>query len=308
MKMVVGDFYEKISAQFPGRVRQEENLAPYTTWKIGGNAEYFFQPINTQECAVAVSLAQEYDIPVVVLGGGSNVLVSDWGVAGLIIHTKQMQQIHWQEQSVEVGVGYSLPKLAQLAAQQGLAGLEFAAGIPGTLGGAVLMNAGAHGGEMADVVTAVKVVTAKGEIKELPSEQLKFAYRSSALQNSGLLLTEVKMSLKPDKAEAIKEQMVKNLAGRKEKQPWQYPNAGSVFKNPKGDAAGRLIEAAGAKGLTKGRAQISTKHANFIVNLGGATAEDVLNLIEEVQALILQKFGILLELEIVKLGFDNNGR
>ena len=160
-------------------------------------------------------MAQEYDIPVVVLGGGSNVLVSDWGVAGLIIHTKQMQQIHWQEQSVEVGAGYSLPKLAQLAAQQGLAGLEFAAGIPGTLGGAVLMNAGAHGGEMADVVTAVKVVTAKGEIKELPSEQLKFAYRSSALQNSGLLLTEVKMSLKPDKAEAIKEQMVKNLAGRK---------------------------------------------------------------------------------------------
>lgn len=306
--MVVEDFYKKISEHFPQRIRREVALASYTTWRIGGAAEFFFRPENSEECAVAISLAREYDIPVAILGGGSNVLISDQGIAGLVIHMSQMKTVSWLEQGVVVGAGYSLPKLAQMAAQKELAGLEFAAGIPGTLGGAVLMNAGAHGSEMAEVVAAVSVVTPEGEIRDLPGSQLDFAYRSSALKGSGQLITEIKLILKPGNQAASKELMAKILAARKEKQPYQYPNAGSVFKNPPQDAAGRLIEEAGGKGLTVGGAQVSTKHANFIVNLGGATADDVFKLIKEVQALVFQKFGFLLETEIVMLGFDNNGR
>lgn len=306
--MLVEEFFAKVTNLYPNRIRRNEKLARYTTWRIGGPAELLFQPQNSQECAVAISFAKEYDIPVTFLGSGSNVLVSDQGIAGLIILTNLMKEAHWQEDRIRVGAGYSLPKLAQEAAQKGLTGLEFAAGIPGTVGGAVLMNAGANGGEMAELVEAVQVVSSQGIIEDLSCEQLGFSYRHSLLQNSGLLVTEVALKLKPGDQGAIKEKMAANLAVRKLKQPLEYPNAGSVFKNPPHDAAGRLIEEVGAKGLTIGGAQISNKHANFIVNIGGATAKDVIELIKEVQALVLERFGFLLETEVVMLGFDNNGR
>lgn len=307
--MELKSMYEKLAGLYPGRIRLEEPLARYTTWRIGGPAEIFFQPQDAQECAAVLSLSQHYAVPVTFLGGGSNVLVADQGIRGLVIQTRTLKDICWlDDHRLRAGAGCSLPLLAREAGERGLSGLEFAAGIPGTLGGAVLMNAGAHGGNMAGVLESVRVVTPGGEIRDLEPEQLEFGYRTSSLKGSGNLIVEATLRLEPGDKEAIRRKMDEVLAFRRERQPLELPNAGSVFKNPPGDAAGRLIEAAGAKGRTVGRAQVSEKHANFIVNLGGATAADVLSLIKEVQELVRINFGLILETEVVLLGFDNNGR
>ncbi len=301
-------FYEKLAALFPDRLQFETLLAPYTTWRIGGPARALFQPQDTGECMTVLSLAAEYSIAVTYLGGGSNVLISDEGLPGLVLLTHGLQKIHWQGNRVRVGAGYRLPKLSWEAGQKGFSGLEFAVGIPGTLGGAVLMNAGAYDGCLSEVIESVEVVTPDGEKRLLGKDELTFGYRISSIKGSGLLITEVTLLLQPGDVDAITRRMREFYESRKQKQPLRYPNAGSVFKNPLNDSAGRLIEAAGAKGLTVGGAQVSTKHANFIVNLGGATAQDVLTIIKEVQALVFEKFSLLLDTEIVLLGFDNNGR
>jgi len=306
--MELGSFDEKISGLYPGRIIRQEPLARYTTWKIGGPAQIFFQPEDSQECAAVLALSQHHHVPVTVLGGGSNILVADQGVRGLVLQLRRLKEISWRGAEVRAGAGYSLPLLAKEAGARGLSGLEFAAGIPGTLGGAVLMNAGAHGGCLAELIQSVRVINQAGEILDLEPEQLEFGYRCSSLKDAGVLISEACLLLKPGDQAAIAEQMDRVLEFRRERQPLQLPNAGSVFKNPPGEAAGRLIEAAGAKGKRVGGAQISEKHANFIVNLGGATALDVITLIREVQELVRQKFGYLLETEVVLLGFDNNGR
>lgn len=306
--MELRSFFEKISGLYPDRINVDEPLARYTTWKIGGPAQLFFQPQDSLECAATLGLATHYKIPISFLGGGSNILVADSGVQGVVIQLRKLNEIKWQENKVRAGAGCSMPKLAREAMERQLTGLEFAIGIPGTLGGAVLMNAGAHGGNLANLIESVRMVTLNGEIKDLDSDQLEFGYRTSSLKNTGDLITEATLVLQPGDKEKIDTQMKAILDLRQSKQPLQYPNAGSVFKNPPGDAAGRLIEAVGAKGRRVGGAQISNQHANFIVNLGEATAVDVITLIKEVQELVFQNFGLLLETEVVLLGFDNYGR
>lgn len=306
--MELQSFYEKMGDLFPGRIKLNESLASYTSWKIGGPAQVFFQPQDSLECAAALSTATHFAIPVTYLGGGSNVLVADGGVKGLVIQLRKLQETHWDGNRVRVGAGYSLPKLAKDAEERLLTGLEFTAGIPGTVGGAVLMNAGAHGVNIVNALESVRIITPDGEIRDILADQLEFGYRTSNLKNSGNIITEATLVLQPGDQEAIAKQMASVLEFRKTKQPMKYPNAGSVFKNPAGDAAGRLIEFVGAKGRRIGDAQVSEKHANFIVNLGEATAADVIMLIKEVQELVLQEFGFLLETEVVLLGFDDNGR
>lgn len=301
-------FYRNIAGLYPERVRLAEPLARHTTWKIGGPAELFFQPRDSRECVTALNLARQYGIPVNFLGGGSNVLAADQGVRGLVIQTRALREIRWQETRVRAGAGTSLPKLAREAGSRALSGLEFALGIPGTLGGAVRMNAGAHGSQIAELIESVQVVTPQGEVLDLLRERLEFGYRSSSLMDSGNLIIEASLVLPPGNREEIARKAETVLEFRKARQPNEYPNGGSVFKNPPGDSAGRLIEAVGAKGLRAGGAQISEKHANFIVNLGGATAADVLFLIKEVRELVFNKFGYILETEVVMMGFDNNGR
>lgn len=280
-----------------GRLEHDFPLRKLNTWRIGGLAEIVFWPQNEEELIKIWLQGREKDIPMRFFGRGSNILFPDEGLPGITIITTQLNETHWDEEEVKVGAGRPLAALAQEAAARGLTGLEFGAGIPGTVGGAIVMNAGAHGGSIADILEQVKIMTFSGEVKVLHKEDLDFGYRECSLRDQALILEGV-FRLRKGETESIKGKMSEYLAKRKASQPLEYPNAGSVFRNPTGDSAGRLIERAGWKGKKYGDAQVSEKHANFIINLGNATAFQVQSLIEDIQRDVQEKYGVVLRPEV----------
>ena len=305
--MGFGEFYKLLNEKRYGPLFFQEPLQKYTTWKVGGPADLVYQPEDLAECAEVLQLARQYQVPVTILGVGSNVLIADQGLRGLVILTQGFQKITWQQHQVTVGSGVLLSHLSRLAAEKGLTGLEFAAGIPGSLGGAVVTNAGAYGCSLDQVIVSVQSLNMEGKTKEYRKEELALKYRDSIFKREKELIVEIRLALQIGNISEIKQRMRQYLHLRREKQPLELPNAGSVFKNT-GQGAGRLIEGVGAKGWRVGDAQISEKHANFIVNLGEAKASEIKTLIREVQKAVKQKYGVELETEVVFLGFEDNRR
>lgn len=291
----------------PGlKVKVSEPLAPYTSIKIGGPVDYFLEVEDRVSLSRTLELLHRHAVPFCLLGKGSNVLVSDRGVRGAVLRLgREFNQAIWTEKTgavvVLVGAAYSVSRLVREAARRGYSGLEFAEGIPGSVGGALVMNAGAYGSEIERIVDRVEGVTARGETVGLQRGQMLFTYRSSNLP-PGTIVTRVHLRLAKDQAEAVSSRVRELVARRKKSQPSGYPNSGSMFRNPPGDFAGRLIEAAGLKGKRIGRAEISERHGNFILNLGGAKAEEVRGLMEMARAEVRERFGVELEPEVRLLG------
>lgn len=300
--------FKELSALLPGQVKANEPMALHTTWRIGGPADIFVEPAGLRELAQVVTWVRRREFPVYFIGNGSNLLVRDGGIRGVVV--KIGRGLSWhsvKETTIVAGAGMGLGTLARLAQANGIGGLEFSLGIPGTVGGAVVMNAGANGSCMAELVQEVLVMNEDGELERWPVANLEFGYRTSSLLGSSLVVVEVTCrGVKRDPAR-ISEEMKRYLERRRATQPLSYPSAGSVFKNPPQGAAGWLIEKAGCKGLREGDAQVSLLHANFIVNLGKATARDVENLIRQVQQRVYLQFGILLALEVQILGEEEAG-
>ncbi len=281
--------------RFSGEIRLREPLAPCTTWRIGGPADLLAQPADRSDLLRAVAWAEREGVPWRILGNGSNLLVRDEGVRGLVIRLRRViDTVTFQGSRVAAGAGASFPALANQAAERGLAGLEFAAGIPGTVGGAVLMNAGWHAFETGNLVVEVEVLEAGGAVSRCPRERCAFGYRRSALRGSRVVILEAVLALTPDDPAAIRGRMDAFAASRKASQPTEQPSCGSVFLKPEGDFAGRLIEQAGLKGFRIGDVEVSRKHANFFVNVGRATAADVLALVEHVEREVAARFGVAL--------------
>lgn len=281
----------------------EEPMAKHTSFRIGGPADVLAQPADEAELAALLKRAAEHAVPVTLIGNGSNLLVRDKGIRGLVIKLSNLfSSITVDGNVMTFGSGISLAMASKKAASLSLSGMEFAVGIPGTIGGAVYMNAGAYDGEMAKVVTCVRVMDIQGKISELQASELDFAYRHTALQNSGWIVISVTVALQPGEAESIAAKMADFSQRRISKQPLELPSAGSMFKRPVGYFAGTLIEQTGLKGYTVGGAQVSQKHAGFVVNVGGATAQDVLQLISDVQSKVFAAHGVRLEPEVLVLG------
>lgn len=278
-------------------MEQNFPLKALNTWRVGGLAETVFWPESVEELQEVMFRAQMEKVPIRLIGRGSNLLFPDEGLPGITLVSTSLDKVAWDKEYVRAGAGYPLARLAQEAGNRALTGLEFARGIPGTVGGAIVMNAGAHGGEIQATLEEVRVLTADGELQSLSRDEIQFGYRECSLRGKAWVLEGV-FRLKPGDRESIQGVMQENLAKRKMAQPLELPNAGSVFRNPLGDSAGRLIEQAGWKGKIIGGAQVSTKHANFIVNIGNATAHDVLSLIRGIQKDVYQKFGVELKPEV----------
>ena len=287
------------------RVREEEYLRHHTTFKIGGPADLFVEPTTMAELSFALRTIHEFDVPVTIIGCGSNILVKDGGIRGAVVSVRHMTQImDCNDNVLCIGSGYMLKDASEFAWENGLTGLEFAIGIPGTLGGAVFMNAGAYDGEMSHVVTAVRAVDFQGHIKEYDASHLDFGYRHSVFHDNHEVIGEVIMTLKPGDKNVIKARMDELTEKRESKQPLEFASAGSTFKRPPGYFAGTLIEQTGLKGLSVGDAQVSHKHAGFVINTGSASAKDVLDLIAEVQRRVYDQHGVHLEPEVRMIGED----
>lgn len=285
------------------RLLVDEPLSKHTTFKIGGPADYLIFPSSVEEIAGVMLVAKEYEMPVTVLGNGSNILVLDKGIKGLVLKfNSEMSRIEHTGTIIRAGAGAMLADISRYAAEHGLSGLEFAIGIPGSIGGAVFMNAGAYCGEMCQIVAGVLGVFSDGSVKHFLQSEIAFGYRSSAFQNNGCIICEVELELQLQEKPTIEEKMNEYTVKRETKQPLEMPSAGSTFKRPPGYFAGTLIEEAGLKGFTVGGAQVSTKHAGFIINIGGATAQDVLTLIKEVQSHVYEHSGVMLQPEVRIVG------
>lgn len=285
--------------------RVDVPLAPFTTFRIGGPAALLIEPADGNELIAALGAVRHAEVPYFVMGRGSNLLVPDEGVPAVVIRTCAMNTIRMQGTTMYAEAGATLSEMTRAAQKAGLSGLEFAHGIPGTLGGAVFMNAGAYGGEMAQVVSSVEWYDIeRGEKVGASADALDFGYRHSSLQaHPERILLSAQIQLQPDDPEEIDARMKDYMARRRDKQPLEYPSAGSTFKRPAGAFAGQLIEQSGLKGYRIGGAEISVKHAGFIVNGGGATARDVLELMEHVRAVVFRDHGIELECEVQMLTF-----
>ncbi|CCO08727.1 UDP-N-acetylmuramate dehydrogenase [Desulforamulus hydrothermalis] len=288
-----------------GTVKTDEPMSKHTTWRIGGKADLFVDPGDKEDIRRVVEFVRTRDIPLTVIGNGSNLLVKDGGIRGVVLKVgRGLAEISVQGTTIKAGAGAMLPELAAAARRAGLGGFEFAAGIPGSLGGGIVMNAGAVNGCVANVLHSVEVINEHNRFVTLHNKELGFQYRTSNLQGKQVICVSA-LWQGYAKSKALIEQETRDyLLKRKAAQPQGYPNAGSVFKNPAGDYAGRLIEACGGKGLRVGDAQVSTKHANWILNLGRATARDVLTLIEKIKKMVQEAFGIELHLEVRVLGED----
>jgi len=281
----------------------EEPMAKHTSFRIGGPADLMAMPQSEQELQQLLQRAGESKVPVTLIGNGSNLLVRDKGIRGLVIKLGNMlNDVVADGCTLTFGSGVSLAAASRKAAELGLSGMEFAVGIPGSIGGAVYMNAGAYDGEMAKVVTGVRVMELDGTISELAAAALDFGYRHTALQGSGKIVTAVTVRLTAGDKQAIADKMADFSNRRITKQPLELPSAGSMFKRPPGYFAGTLIDQTGLKGYTVGGAQVSEKHAGFVVNIGGATAADVLQLICDVQDKVFAAHGVHLEPEVLVLG------
>lgn len=291
----------------PGlKVKVSEPLARYTSMKIGGPADFFVEVGNQAALSQLLSFLSQHGMPSCLLGNGSNVLVSDFGVEGVVVHlVGDFKRAEWHDQGndswVEVGAAHAVTQLVREAARRGYGGLEFAEGIPGTVGGALVMNAGAYGSEFEKVVDLVQGMNGEGTPVQFTREEMKFSYRDSHLP-AGTVVTRLRLHLDREESSRVSSKVRELVTKRKSSQPSGYPNSGSMFRNPTGDYAGRLVEAAGLKEKQIGRAQISAKHGNFIVNLGGASAKDVRQLMELARAEVQAKFGVDLIPEVKLLG------
>ena len=283
-------------------VRINEPMMKHTSFRAGGAARWFAVPETAEELKAVLAACRKADTPWYVIGNGSNLLVSDKGFPGVIISTDKFDRLEVNGTEISVGAGVMLSKLANTAYKAGLTGLEFAAGIPGTVGGACVMNAGAYGSEMINVLKSVTVLTPEGTVETLPAEKLELGYRTSVIPKKGYLVLEAVMSLTKGNMEESKALMDDLAFRRKDKQPLEFPSAGSTFKRPAGHFAGKLIEDCGLKGFTVGGAQVSEKHAGFVINKGGATASDIYNLCKEVEKRVKAEFGVSLEMEVKLLG------
>ena len=290
------------------RVLFDEQMSQHTTFRIGGPADVFVMPENYEQIREVLRLCKEEKLPFFVLGNGSNLLVSDSGYRGVIIQMdRNMEEIRLDGEEIHACAGALLSSVAVAARNASLTGFEFAGGIPGTIGGAAVMNAGAYGGELKDVLKEVTVMTREGEILTIPAEKMEMGYRTSIIKTAGYLVLEAVISLKKGDEEAIRATMKDLSERRTEKQPLDYPSAGSTFKRPEGYFAGKLIMDSGLRGYRVGGAQVSEKHCGFVINAGGATAEDVRSLMDHVIRVVREKYGVTLEPEVKFLG-DFNGR
>ena len=285
------------------KVLVKEPMASHTTFRIGGPADYFVLPETVEELAEILKLCKEGNVPYFILGNGSNLLVGDKGFRGVVVQLyKNFDGMTIEGTTVTAKAGAMLVRVAKESGKAGLTGLEFASGIPGTIGGAMVMNAGAYGGEMKDVVTAVTVLTKDGEIKKLSGEEMNFRYRGSVVEDEDYIVLEAVMELKEGNLEEIQARMAELTLQRKTKQPIEFPSAGSTFKRPEGYFAGKLIQDAGLRGFQVGGAQVSEKHCGFVINAGGATAADVMQLMQDVSDKVNAQFGVTLEPEVKRVG------
>ncbi|OCT17095.1 UDP-N-acetylenolpyruvoylglucosamine reductase [Paenibacillus pectinilyticus] len=286
-----------------GEIRTNERLAPYTTWKIGGPADCLIIPGSKEQVTEAIQFLYQRGIPWTIIGRGSNLLIRDKGIRGVVIKLgSALDTLRFEGAMVVAGGSYSFIKLSVLAAREGLTGLEFASGIPGSVGGAVYMNAGAHGSDVSRILKQAEVILDTGELVVMQADDLKYAYRHSILHTLPGIVTEAVFELQAGDRNEIAGAMAAYRDRRLRTQPLQLACAGSVFRNPEGGFAAKLIEEAGLKGKRVGGAEISMLHANFIVNTGEATAEDVLTLISEVQQIVEQVYGIKLVPEVLVMG------
>ncbi|BAY38354.1 UDP-N-acetylenolpyruvoylglucosamine reductase [Nostoc sp. NIES-2111] len=286
-------------------IKSQALLSAYTSYRVGGAAELYVAPRDVEGLQASLQYAKEHDLRVTTLGAGSNLLVSDRGISGLVIATKHLRYSHFDPQigQVTVAAGESIPSLAWEAAKHGWQGLEWAVGIPGSVGGAVVMNAGAHNSCIADILVSAQVLSPDGTIETLTPEELGYAYRTSSLQGSKRVVTQATLQLQPGFDPAIVTATTRqHKQHRLSTQPYNFPSCGSVFRNPKPYAAGWLIEQSGLKGYQIGGAQVANLHANFIVNRGGAKANDIFSLIRHIQQEVQERWSILLEPEVKMLG------
>lgn len=280
-----------------------EPMSRHTSFKIGGPADLMAMPRDEKELASLLQKASAGHVPVTLIGNGSNLLVRDGGIRGLVIKLGNMlNEVSVDGDSIKFGSGVSLAMASKKAAELSLTGMEFAVGIPGSIGGAVYMNAGAYDGEMSNVVTSVEVMDLNGSVKTLSAKDLIFSYRKTALQSSGLIVISVTVTLKKGIKADITAKMEDFSNRRISKQPLELPSAGSMFKRPPGYYAGTLIDQTGLKGYSVGGAQVSEKHAGFVVNTGSATAADVINLIHDVQSKVFAAHGVMLQPEVLIIG------
>ena len=285
------------------QVLENEPLSKHTTWKIGGPADALIVPVNEEELEAVLRLCAAHGVPWSVLGRGSNTLVSDKGVRGAVIKLGNgFDELRFDGETVVAGASYSFIKLSVMAGKEGLTGLEYAGGIPGSVGGAVYMNAGAHGSDISRILQSASIVWEDGSREVLGNAELKFSYRHSILQERRGIVTRAVFRLAQGDRKEIAAALATYKDRRRRTQPLQMACAGSVFRNPPNDHAARLIEAAGLKGLREGAAEVSQMHANFIVNHGGARAEDVLTLIGKVQQIVEKTYGIALVTEVLMMG------
>lgn len=308
-------FVKSVTEQLPQLgLLQDEPMKKHTTFRIGGSADYYAEP-DMSQISKLIEMAKACDMPVTVIGNGSNLLVGDKGIRGLVIGIgKGLSEIEVTEavaqdftaqdncHIITAGAGAILAAVAAKAAEASLSGLEFASGIPGSVGGAVVMNAGAYGGEIKDVLIDATVLTADGELKTVTRDELDLSYRHSIVPEKGYIVLSARFRLTPKPKDEIKSYMAELRAKRVEKQPLEYPSAGSTFKRPEGYFAGKLIMDAGLRGYSVGDAQVSQKHCGFVVNKGEATAADVMALIKDVQETVLKQFGVKLEPEVKMIG------
>jgi UDP-N-acetylmuramate dehydrogenase len=306
MDIIDTEFLEQVENLFAKEdIRENEPMSRHTTFRVGGPARIFLTVHDDGQLAELLGLLKGRQLPYFILGNGSNLLVADRGFDGVVIALgEEYARIEVQENRIRAGAAAMLGKVAKAAMEQGLSGLEFAAGIPGSLGGGVVMNAGAYGGELSQVVTRVKAMDEQGNIVCLENKDLQMGYRTSIFKQKNYLILQATMELTPSRTESVAEKMKEYNRQRQEKQPLEYPSAGSTFKRPKGYYAGKLIMEAGLRGFSVGGAQVSEKHCGFIINKGQATAADIHGLIDEVTRKVEENSGVKLEPEVIFLGED----
>ena len=289
------------------RILENESMAKHISFRVGGCADYFVSCTDRKELSSLLSFLTEEGVPHMLIGNGSNLLFRDSGYRGVIIHLEgEFQDCEVQGDTVIAGSGKLLSSVSSLAAKSGLAGMEFASGIPGSIGGAIYMNAGAYGGEMKDIVTRVWLMSPDGKEETVRTgAEMKFAYRNSCLQRTGEIVTKVELKLQPEDAEAIQARIAELTEKRVQKQPVNFPSAGSTFKRPAEGYAAALIQESGLKGVSVGGAEVSEKHSGFIINKGGATATDVLQLMDLVEKKVYEDSGIHLEPEVRIIGEED---
>ena len=300
MKQAAERLKQAVSA---GVFLTDEPMSRHTTFRTGGPADIYIEPSCAEELKQVLDICREENLAYTIIGNGSNLLVGDKGYRGVLISFgKPFGQVAVEGTQVRAGAGALLSVVAKQALNASLTGFEFAAGIPGTIGGAVVMNAGAYGGELCQVLKEATVLTPESEVRILPAAQLELGYRTSCVQKNGYMVLEAVLELQPGNAEKIRAVMDELASKRKEKQPLEYPSAGSTFKRPAGHFAGKLIQDAGLRGFTVGGAQVSEKHCGFVINRDHATSADILSLCRQVQDQVKAQYGVDLELEVKLLG------